>query len=187
VPYGRCRVGWRRAVERWGATDEEVADRWPCDDIPLAADLVLWRAVEVAAPPAVLFRWLCQLRVAPYSYDWLDNRGRRSPRTLTPGLDQLEIGQRFMTIFRLASFAADDHVTLTSHTAAFGDIAVTYRARARPGAGSRLAVKIRVQAPRGPHGWLCRTVLPAGDLVMMRRQLLHLAELAAASAVPVPA
>jgi hypothetical protein len=179
--------GWCRVVERWGATDEECLEAWPCDDVPLAADLVVWRAVDVDAPAAVLFRWLCQLRVAPYSYDWIDNRGRRSPQTLTPGLEHLEVGQRFMTIFRLVSFAPDDHITVTSRTAAFGAIAGTYRVRPRSGGGSRLAVKLRVQSPPGLYGLLCRAVLPAGDLVMMRRQLLNLAARAAQSPAPVPA
>ncbi|MCX5731216.1 MAG: hypothetical protein NTY18_07665 [Deltaproteobacteria bacterium] len=35
--------------------------------------------VTVAAPATVLFRWLCQLRVAPYSYDRLDDGSPRHP------------------------------------------------------------------------------------------------------------
>ena len=65
------------------------------------------------APAEVVYRWLCQLRVAPYSYDWIDNRGRRSPRELTPGLEQLAEGQTVM-IFRLVSFAWGRHLTLVT-------------------------------------------------------------------------
>jgi hypothetical protein len=179
--------GWRDSVERWGATDDEVRDAWPCDAVPLDADLVLWRAVAVDAVPEVLFRWLCQLRVAPYSYDWIDNWGRRSPRRLTPGLEHLAVGQRFMTIFRLAAFSPDDHITLTSRTAVFGDIACTYRVRPVAGADpalpprSRLAVKLRVRLPDSPWRGILGSTLAAGDLVMMRKQLRTLAALAARS------
>ena len=99
---------WREAVRGWGTTQEERAAPLPCDRFLPEADDVADRALDVAAPPAVVFRRLCQLRVAPYSYDLVDNLGRRSPRELTPGLDDLELGQRFAHIFRLATSSRGD-------------------------------------------------------------------------------
>jgi hypothetical protein len=171
-------------VERWGATDDEVHDSWPGDELGPVPDGVLYRAVDVAAAPATVFRWLCQLRVAPYSYDWIDNFGRRSPRSLTPGLEDLAVGQVFCSIFRLAGFGPDDHIVLTSRTPVFGDVVITYRVRPAPG-GARLAAKLRIRYPAGPVGWIGRAVLPAGDLVMMRKQLLTLAALAEGTPAPV--
>jgi len=164
-------------VERWGATDEEVADRWPCDTVVSGPADALFRAVTVAAPVPVVFRWLCQLRIAPYSYDWIDNRGRISPRDLTPGLEQLAVGQRCCTIFRIVDFATDDHLTLRSTGPVFGDVVITYRVRQDP-RGTRLAAKLLIRYPSGPWGWIARAVLPAGDLVMMHKQLTNLAGLA---------
>src|SRR5688500_981727 len=100
------------ATRTWGSSEDERARRYPCDGLVAPVDDELWRAVDVAAPAPVTYRWLCQLRAAPYSYDWIDNFGRRSPRELTPGLDALEVGQRVMRIFRLVAFEPGRHLTL---------------------------------------------------------------------------
>ncbi|MFF5980606.1 hypothetical protein ACFY78_17350 [Streptomyces olindensis] len=71
-----------------------------------------YRGITVHADRAVVWRWLCQMRVAPYSYDWIDNYGRRSPRTLTPGADDLEIGQPILVIFQVVGFERDHHITV---------------------------------------------------------------------------
>ena len=64
-------------IDHWGTTADERQRRYPGDDLHLAEARVLFRAITIDAPVAVVFRWLCQLKVAPYSYDLLDNRGRR--------------------------------------------------------------------------------------------------------------
>ena len=160
----------------WGATAGEVAAAYPCDRHLPPPFRSCWRAVDVAAPPEVTFRWLCQLRVAPYSYDWIDNRGRRSPRALTPGADRLAVGQRVMTIFRLVEFEPGGHLTLRIDgrgARLFGDLACTYAVH-RTAAGTRLVVKLNL----GRRPPLAGTLLAWGDLVMMRRQLLTLRDLA---------
>ena len=163
-PGGRLRR-LAAAVRGWGTTAGERGARLPCDDL-ITDGQVVDRAVDVEAPPEAVFRWLCQLRVAPYSYDWIDNWGRTSPRQLTPGLEELETGQRFMTIFRLTSFEPDEHVTMRSR-----HVAVTYRVAARAG-GARSRLHMRARWRRyGP-------LLAPLDLVMARKQLLTLSELA---------
>jgi hypothetical protein len=156
----------------WGTTAAERERPLPCDGYLESASEVYDRAIDVDAPPPVVFRWLCQLRVAPYSYDLLDNFGRRSPRELTPGLEALEVGQRFMTIFDLVEFEHDRHVTLRVERlkAVFGDSAVTYLVEPRGGA-ARLQLRIRLRRGRGP-------LMPWLELFMSRKQLLTLKKLA---------
>jgi len=163
-------------VDTWGSTLSEREAAYPCDGLLDSQD-ALFRAVDVDAPSDVVFRWLCQLRKAPYSYDWIDNLGRRSPRQLIDGLDRLEVGQRFM-IFRLVSFEDGTSITLDSTTALFGRVVITYKVVPVEADRSRLVAKLILATPPGPYGWVMRHVLPAGDLVMMRKQLLTLKALA---------
>ena len=87
----------------WGATPEEAARAYPADDL-VPDGLRLTRAIGVEAPAATTWRWLCQIAVAPYSYDWIDNLGRRSPQQLTLEADRLEPGQTMAVVFRLTSW-----------------------------------------------------------------------------------
>jgi hypothetical protein len=163
----------------WGVEPAEKALDFACDHLPGSFDADYYRGVTVEAPPTAVFRWLCQLRAAPYSYDWIDNWGRRSPRALIPGLEDLAVGQTVMSIFDLIAFERDRHLTLrTQPGCVFGDVAGTYLIVPRGDGVCRLIVKLRVRFPRGLTGPLMRIVLPPGDLIMMRRQLLNLQRLA---------
>ena len=147
----------------WGATPEEVARHYPALDLKPQANLVLHRAVSVDAPDEVVFRWLCQLAVAPYSYDWVDNLGRRSPQQLTPGAERLVLGQRMTSGFRLGHVDHGRSLTIVGYGSA-----ITYEA-----GDGRLVGCLACRFPR-----LLHLPLAAGDLVMMRRQLLNLKGLA---------
>ena len=158
----------------WGASEQERSRRLPCDALLPAAPVRLDRAIDVRAPVGVVFRWLCQLKVAPYSYDLLDNLARRSPRELTAGAERLEPGQRFM-IFRLDSFAPDEHITLKSRRTA-----ITYHVGSSA-TGTRLHARVLYRPPLGHAGWPLGAALALGDLVMMRKQLLTFKALAESS------
>ena len=55
-------------ADRWGVTDEETRRHYPCDDFVNAPALEAWRAVDIAAAADVVWPWVTQMRVAPYSW-----------------------------------------------------------------------------------------------------------------------
>ena len=166
----------------WGAGPEERSRWYPCDEVLERPGPAWFRAVTVRADASTVFRWLCQLKVAPYSYDLVDNLGRRSPTILTPGDEHLSPGQEVMTIFRLVAFERDRHLTLrmdaTWAVRLFGDMAITYAVHPVGDRQSRLVVKLVLAEPSGPGHVVRLRALAWGDLVMMRRQLVTLARLA---------
>jgi hypothetical protein len=157
--------------DRWGVTDDEVGRRYPCDDIVASPVLQAWRGVTVHTPPDVLWPWVTQISLAPYSYDWIDNLGRRSPTELRDGPD-LAPGQHFTTaatrrLGRILSVSREEQLTGRIAGAVMSYVLV-------PEAGStRLLLKV-VTA----RGRAIAPLLSVGDLVMARRQLLNLKRLA---------
>jgi hypothetical protein len=158
--------------DRWGVTDAEVERHYPCDEFISAPKVQAWRGVTVRAAPEALWPWVRQIQWAPYSYDVIDNLGRRSPRRLrdarppVPGENFSSVGDR--PVGRLLAVEPPAHYT--------GRIigAVLSYVLAPAGDGrTRLLLKI-VANGYGPLA----PVMVLGDLVMARRQLLNLKRLA---------
>lgn len=159
--------------DRWGVSDDEVVRSYPCDDFVTASALQVWRGVTVEAPAEVVWPWVAQVRLAPYSYDWIDNLGRRSPRELV-GLPEPRVGDRFTAVGgrelgRIVSVDPGKQLTGTIIGAFMSYVVV-----AQDHDTTRLLLKVVMQFNR-----LIGIGLSVGDLIMARRQLLnfkHLAE-----------
>jgi hypothetical protein len=152
-------------------TDSETLRSYPCDALVASPSMQAWRGVHVAAPPEAVWPWVAQVRAAPYSYDWIDNRGRRSPRELL-GLPEPRVGDRFTTaggrqLGRIVSVDPGKQLTGTIMGAFMSYVLVPC-----DDGTTRLLLKVVSHAPR----WAAAG-LAVGDLVMARRQLLNLKRL----------
>jgi hypothetical protein len=161
----------RMIGDRWGVTDSEVLRGYPCDDLVVTPALRAWRGVSVEAPAEEVWPWVAQIRLAPYAYDWIDNRGRRSPPELV-GLPEPHVGERFSTaggrqVGRIVSVDPGKQLTGSIMGAFMSYVLVAQ------GHDTRLLLKVVMQTNRWAALGLC-----VGDLIMARRQLLNLKRLA---------
>jgi hypothetical protein len=170
-------MSFRNKAWSWNSTDEEWRESYPCDKYMDQSRQELLRAIDVQAPAEVTFRWVCQIKVAPYSYDLLDNWFRRSPRRLTPGAEHLELGQQFL-IGPIVEFEEHRHITVvTDSHGERGLVSLTYDVRPTGPDSSRLVCKIDL-ASRTRWDRIRWFLLSWGDLIMMRKQFLTLKALA---------
>jgi hypothetical protein len=164
--------------DRWGVTDAEVALRYPCDDVVQTPTLQAWRGVTVRAPADRVWPWVAQIRLAPYAYDLIDNLGHRSPRELR-GLPEPQVGEPFSAAFggrpsgRVLSVEPGVQLTGMIMGAAMSYVLV-------PDGDATTRLLLKVAAPGRPA---MAPLLCVGDLVMARRQLRTLAQLAEATPV----
>jgi hypothetical protein len=88
-------------MDRYGATDAEVAAAFPGDElVPNPASFVN-RAITIDASPAEIYPWLVQLDAEKggwYSYDWLETNLLRCPMVnadrIHPEWQNLQVGDK---------------------------------------------------------------------------------------------
>jgi len=160
--------------DRWGVTQAETLRRYPCDDLVPDPVLQAWRGVTVRARPDEVWPWVAQIRLAPYSYDWIDNLGRRSPQDLRD-LPEPFVGESFTVALGGRRFGRILAVEPRRHLTApiMGEVMSYMLVPDDDGMQTRLLLKIVTAGGR-----MIAPLLSVGDLIMARRQLLNLAALA---------
>ena len=86
----------------WGATEEEIQSSVIGDDLCSDATLIATRSITIAATPEKVFPWIRQMgfgRAGWYSYDWLDNLGRKSATTIHDEWQTVESGDKFLRAY----------------------------------------------------------------------------------------
>ena len=174
IPHTNRGLPWQ-----WGPGRALAGKRFDCDDDVPSGGVRLTRSVLVQADAGTTWLWLCQLRRAPYSYDVIDNLGRRSPRVADPRMTHLTIGDRFMTIFTVSRFEDGSSITIRRRQGQlFGDVRVTYQIEPIRADLCLLHGIMPLPPAETVVSRLANNALAWGDLVMMRKQLRTLACLA---------
>ena len=158
--------------DRWGVSDAEVARHYGCDDVVPEPTLEAWRGVTVLAGPEAVWARLRQVRLAPYSYDLVDNLSRRSPRELRDLPDPV-VGDPFTRALGRDQGRVVAVEPGRELTASIMGAHMSYAVLRQEAGGTRLVLKVVM----GTSRWLAPAV-SVGDLVMARRQLLNLKRLA---------
>jgi uncharacterized protein YndB with AHSA1/START domain len=184
----------RRRYNRWGATDGEVADTMPGDDLVPDPRMTYTRAVTVAAPPHRVWPWLAQIgqgRGGLYSFDGLENLVRcdihsvdrilPQHQRLTAG-DLIRMGPPGYPCFRVHAVDPPETLVLVGadpkppHAAARPNSPTgnsTWQWQLRPadgGRSTRLLVRQRLTYPDG-QALLWHLVEPVA--FVMERQMLR--------------
>jgi hypothetical protein len=172
---------YRRWHLRWGATADEVAASMPGDEFFPGAGFEATRAIRIDAPPEAVWPWLAQVgfgRAGFYSYDLLDNLGRRSAERIVPGLQALAVGDWIpmmagrpteRTAFRVRAFEEPRWMLWAKP-----DSSWAWRLEPAGDGATRLVTRVRCRYSLRDFPGVLLTIplLELADFPMMRRMLL---------------
>jgi len=171
---------------RWGATDEEVNRPMPGDFLCTTPHLDSTRAVTIGATPEEIWPWIAQLgrgRAGWYSYDFIDNPGRRSAKTILPQFQELNVGDYLPTGigsgFKVIDVEPNRFLVL--QLCPEGGLTLALYPE-ESSSSTRLVSRIRIRWNlRDPKVAVMVAVVDPGDFVMMRKMMLGIKRRAEAS------
>ena len=167
----------------WGATAEEISSSMVGDDLCSDATVVATRSITIGAAPQEVFPWIRQMgfgRGGWYSYDWLDNLGRKSATTIHDEWQSVEAGDKIPSgpiSFTAAIVDAPRHFVLEIQSLGKKSpklhFTLAYELRDNP-QGTRLVTRMRSRINRPLGSLFEKLILGPGDGIMLRRQLLNI-------------
>ena len=161
---------WQR---RWGASDEEVRRPMPGDELLPNGAPSTTRAITIDAKPRDVFPWLLQIgygRGGWYSYDWIDNDGKRSVDRIDPALQKLVVGDRVQMLPGFGPTVREiehDHHILSNGEADTWCLLVELR----PGGCTRLISRWRLGWPKSIGAYVWTLIADPGAFVMEQKML----------------
>lgn len=169
----------------WGATRAERTEVLPGDTTPVSEfGMCATRAVTIDAPPSAVWPWICQIGVGKagwYSYDLLDNLGRRSSEMVIPEWQDVEVGDPAAPMSPFAPLCDSPwRVAQVEPNAVMlwrNRVAGTWVwvLRPLPDSRTRLVSRIRISYA-SPSGLAFAPLLELADFPMFRRMLLGIRE-----------
>ena len=170
--------------QHWGSTPEEINQPVVGDHLCAEAHLVATRSITIATTPRNVFPWIRQMglgRAGWYSYDWLDNFGRKSATEIRSEWQSVKSGDRIPAgPISFTATIVDEPRHFVLEIKSFGKknprlhFTLAYELRDDP-LGTRLVTRMRSRINL-PFGKLFeKIILGPGDGLMVRKQLLTIA------------
>jgi hypothetical protein len=171
-------------LQHWGATPDEIDSPVVGDNLCADATLSATRCITIAAAPEKVFPWIRQMglgRAGWYSYDWIDNFGRKSATTVHDEWQNINSGDPVPAgpIFFSAALVSPPHsfvleIKNGKKSTPRLHFTLAYELRAVP-EGTRLVTRMRSRMNLRGGRIFERLVLGPGDGIMLRKQLKTLA------------
>lgn len=172
------------------ASDEESHSDVVGDELCSHAQLITTRAITIEASPEQIFPWIRQMgfgKAGWYSYDLLDNLGRKSATSIRPEWQNVHSGDAIpggpVSFTAVVVTVPHSFVLLFHGHKGFSKricFSLAYELR-QTGASTRLVTRVRARIDFPLGGFIAKYLLGPGDGFMLRKQLRSIAERADAS------
>lgn len=173
-------------MDRWGATEDEIAASYPGDELVPSPRISYTRAISIQAAPAEIYPWIVQLgadKGGMYSYTWFESNVLKCPQQNADRIhvewQDLKEGDKVLMCpnedappaYTVARLEQDQAIVL-GHKEDGEWIEVWQFTLALQDDGTtRLIVRSRNAA----EGWFWNVIRP-GEFIMMRGMLLGIKE-----------